>query len=142
MPLSQHQKEQRMASVKPKLNEFFGYVGSIIAEVSGKSLLGTSVSYALSMHDDRMVYIMDGRLNLSNNICERESMKPFVIGRKNWLFANTNLNNFSQMLLASIISSIECRKSPSFVCQIIILHYLCRRESQRNISNHIFLLIL
>ena len=109
-----------MASVKPKLDEFFGYVGSIVAEVSEKSFFGTIVSYALSMQDDRMAYLMEGRLTISNNYAEREAMKPFVIGRKNWLFANTNLNNFSQMLLASIISSIECRKSPSFVCQIII----------------------
>ena len=83
-------KEQKMASVvKPKLDEFFGYIGSIAAKVSGKSLLGTSVTYALSMQDDRMAYLMDGRLTLSNNVCEREAMKPFVMGRKNWLFANT-----------------------------------------------------
>ena len=36
-----------------------------------------------------MAYLMDGRLTLSNNVCEREAMKPFVMGRKNWLFANT-----------------------------------------------------
>lgn len=30
----------------------------------------------------------NGRLELSNNRAER-SMKPFVMGRKNWLFANT-----------------------------------------------------
>lgn len=82
-------KEQRMTSVKPKLDEFFGYIGSIAAKVSGKSLLGTAVSYALSMQDDMMAYLMDGRLTLSNNYAEREAMKPFVIGRKNWLFANT-----------------------------------------------------
>ena len=78
-----------MASVQPKLDEFCGYVGSIVAEVSGKSLLGTIVSYALSMQDDRMAYLMDGSLTISNNYAEREAMKPFVIGRKNWLFANT-----------------------------------------------------
>lgn len=55
-----------MASVQPKLDEFFGYVGSIATEVSRKSLLGTAVSYALSMQDDRMAY-----------------------KRKNWLFTNT-----------------------------------------------------
>lgn len=32
---------------------------------------------------------MDGRLTISSNYAEREAMKPFVIGRKNWLFANT-----------------------------------------------------
>ena len=78
-----------MASVKPKLDEFFGYVESIAAEVSEKSFFGTSVTYALSMQDDRMAYLMDGRLTLSNNACKRKARKPFVIGRKNWLFANT-----------------------------------------------------
>ena len=72
-----------MASVKPKLAEFFDYVRSIATEVSGKSLLGTAVSYALSMQDDRMAYLMDGRLTLSNNVCERKTIKPFMIGRKN-----------------------------------------------------------
>lgn len=78
-----------MASVQPKLDEFFGYVGSIVAEVSRKSFFGTAVPYALSMQDYRMAYLMDGRLTLSNNVCEREAMKPFVIGKKNWLFTNT-----------------------------------------------------
>ena len=83
MPLSQHLKELRMASVQPKLDEFFGYVGSIATEVSRKSFFGTSVTYALSMQDDRMAYLMDGRLTLSNNVCERKTIKPFMIGRKN-----------------------------------------------------------
>lgn len=91
-----------MSAVKPKLDEFIGYVGNIAAEVSGKSLLGTAVSYAMSMQDDRMVYIMDGRLNLSNNICERESMKPFVIGKKNWLFANTRKNGDVSCAMCSL----------------------------------------
>ena len=55
-----------MASVKPKLDEFCGYVGSIVAEVSEKSFFGTAVPYALSMQDYRMAY-----------------------ERKNWLFTKT-----------------------------------------------------
>ena len=72
-----------MASVKPKLDKFFGCARSIATEISGKSILGTVVSYALSMQDDRMAYLMEGRLTISNNYAEREAMKPFVIGRKN-----------------------------------------------------------
>ena len=78
-----------MASVQPKLDEFFGYVGSIAAEVSEKSLLRTAAFYALSIQETiEMAYLMGGRLTRSNNVCEREAMKPFMIGRKNWLFAN------------------------------------------------------
>lgn len=35
-----------------------------------------------------MNYLKDGRLEIDNNRAER-SIKPFVIGRKNFLFANT-----------------------------------------------------
>ena len=35
-----------------------------------------------------MNYLLDGHLDASNNIAER-SIKPFVIDRKNFLFANT-----------------------------------------------------
>jgi len=35
-----------------------------------------------------MRFFEDGRLGLSNNLAEC-SIKPFVIGRKNWLFSNT-----------------------------------------------------
>ena len=64
-----------MASVKLKLDEFFGYVESIAAEVSEKSFFGTSVTYALSMQDDRMAYLMDGRLTISSNYAEREAVR-------------------------------------------------------------------
>lgn len=33
-------------------------------------------------------YLLDGRLEISNNRAEN-SIRPFVMGRKNWLFSNT-----------------------------------------------------
>ena len=36
-----------------------------------------------------MNLFLDGRLTLDNNYAEREGIKDLVIGRKNWLFANT-----------------------------------------------------
>jgi hypothetical protein len=50
-----------------------------------KSLLGEAVHYALSQRKYLENVYLDGRLELSNNRAER-SVKPLVIGRKNWLF--------------------------------------------------------
>lgn len=49
-----------------------------------------------------MRYLEDGRLELSNNRAER-SIKPFVMDRKNFLFANTQGG-------ATIFSLIETAK--------------------------------
>jgi hypothetical protein len=49
---------------------------------------------------------LDGRIELSNNRCER-SVKPFVMGRKNWLFANTPNGARANSVMYSIIETAK-----------------------------------
>ena len=58
------------------------------ARTAPKSALGKAIHYLLGHWPYLTRYLEDGRLELSNNRAER-SIKPFVMGRKNWLFANT-----------------------------------------------------
>ena len=51
-------------------------------------------------------YLEDGRLELSNNRAER-SIKPFVIGRKNFLFANTPLGAQASAVIYSLIETAK-----------------------------------
>ena len=51
-----------------------------------KGLLGKAINYALNHWEKLIVYIEDGRLRPDNNAAEN-AIRPFVIGRKNWLFA-------------------------------------------------------
>ena len=53
-----------------------------------------------------MRYLADGRLELSNNRAER-SIKPFVMGRKNWLFANTPAGAQSSAVIYSLIETAK-----------------------------------
>ena len=49
-----------------------------------------------------MRYLEDGKLELSNNRAER-IIKPFVMGRKNWLFSNTPTGTQSSAVIYSLI---------------------------------------
>src|SRR5690606_26918440 len=51
-------------------------------------------------------FLEDGRLELDNNRSER-SIKPFVIGRKNWLFANTPRGARSSAIIYSIVETAK-----------------------------------
>ena len=53
-----------------------------------KSALGRAIHYALEQRPYLENVFLDSRLELSNNRAER-SIKPFVAGRKNWLFSAT-----------------------------------------------------
>lgn len=49
-----------------------------------KSALGKALHYLI----DLIRYLKNGRQELTNHGAER-STKPFIVGRKNWLFSNT-----------------------------------------------------
>jgi hypothetical protein len=53
-----------------------------------------------------IVYLEDGRIELSNNRAER-SIKPFVISRKNFLFANTPGGAQSSAVIFSLIETAK-----------------------------------
>ena len=55
-----------------------------------KSALGKALHYLKEQGPYLLRYLEDGRLELSNNQAEH-SIKPFVIGRKNFLFTYTPL---------------------------------------------------
>lgn len=71
-----------------------------------KSPLGEAMSYALNQWPHFLHYLEDGRLEIDNNRSER-AVKPFVIGRKNWLFAG---NHHGATAGANLFSLIETAK--------------------------------
>ncbi|KZN58038.1 IS66 family transposase, partial [Pseudoalteromonas luteoviolacea] len=51
-------------------------------------------------------YLEDGRLSIDNNRAER-AIKPFVIGRKNWLFSNTCNGAHASAILYSLVETAK-----------------------------------
>jgi hypothetical protein len=51
-------------------------------------------------------YLLDGRLEISNNRAER-SIKPFVIGRKNWMFNNTTGGAKASSIIYSLVETAK-----------------------------------
>jgi hypothetical protein len=95
---------QRMKFAKPVLDEFFAWISGVkVIPLSG---VGRAVTYALSQRKYLEKYLLDGRLEISNNRAER-SIKPFVIGRKAWLFANTPAGAKSSAILYSIVETAK-----------------------------------
>jgi hypothetical protein len=96
------QKRQELS--KPVFNEFYEWLGTF--NPPPKTGLYTAVVYALNQRKYLERYLEDGRLEISNNRAER-SIKPFVIGRKNWLFANTPRGAKASAIMYSIIETAK-----------------------------------
>ena len=96
--------KKRLEKSKPVAEAFFAWVSTLNA--LPKSLLGKAVTYSLSQREYLMNVFLDGRLELSNNRCER-SVKPFVMGRKTWLFCNTPAGADASSVMFSIMETAK-----------------------------------
>ena len=88
----------------PILTELRNWVNKLNAPP--KSQLGKAAAYVISQWSWLTAWLEDGRLEISNNLAER-SIKPFVIGRKNFLFANTPSGARSSAILFSMIQTAK-----------------------------------
>lgn len=96
--------EQRLARSKPVMDALLAWAETKTAPP--KSSLGKALYYLREQWPYLKRYLEDGRLEISNNRAER-SMKPFVMGRKNWLFANTEGGAQSSAIVYSLIETAK-----------------------------------
>lgn len=96
--------EQRLAKVKPLLDKFFVWLNTL--QVSGKSKLFDAVHYALNEKKYLYTFLENGSIPIDNNRAEN-AIRPFTIGRKNWLFSNTANGAKCSAALYSVISTAQ-----------------------------------
>ena len=83
-----------------------------VRQAAPQSALGKALNYVKEQWPYLCNYLKDGRLELSNNRAER-SIKPFVIDRKNFLFANTpNGAKGSATIFSLIQTAVENSLDP------------------------------
>ena len=98
--------EKRLEQEKPVLDALLSWANEMQAKTAPKSALGRAIHYLLEQWPYLTRYLEDGRLELSNNRAER-SIKPFVMGRKNWLFANTPGGAQASAMIYSLIETAK-----------------------------------
>ena len=78
--------QERQLKAKPVLDEFKRWLDVKIEDVPPKSLLGKAIGYTLNQWHRLIVYVETSHVTPDNNMAEN-SIRPFTIGRKNWLFS-------------------------------------------------------
>jgi transposase len=78
----------RQEKAKPIIDEFKEWLKAKQSKTPPKGLLGQAISYTLTNWEKLIIYLEDGLLRPDNNLVEN-AIRPFVVGRKNWLFAGS-----------------------------------------------------
>jgi transposase len=90
----------------PLLQEFHDWLKARIGGTPPKGLLGTAMNYALKQWPRLVVYVEDPHVGLDNNAAEN-AIRPFAIGRKNWLFAGSPAGARASANLYSLVETAK-----------------------------------
>ncbi|HGS5805918.1 TPA: IS66 family transposase [Vibrio parahaemolyticus] len=96
----------RQLKTQPLLDEFKAWLEKSSPQVPPKSKLGTAINYSLNQWTKLSRVVDDGRLSVDNNRAER-SVRPFTVGRNNWLFSNTHNCARASAVLYSLIETVK-----------------------------------
>ena len=96
----------RQQQAAPLLKQFKDWLDKSALQVPPKSAIGKAVAYSLRQWPKLERYVESGYLSIDNNRAER-AVKPFVIGRKNWMFSNTANGAQASAILYSLIETAK-----------------------------------
>ena len=99
-------KALRAEKSRPILEKFKALLEARFATTPPKSLLGRAIGYALKQWERLVVYLEDGRLRPDNNLAEN-AIRPFAVGRKNWLFSGHPRGADASATLYSLIETAK-----------------------------------
>jgi len=98
--------ELRQQQAKPVLEEFKRWLHEKAPLTPPGGLLGKAIAYTLNQWSRLIAYLQDGRLRPDNNLVEN-AIRPFVVGRKNWLFSGHPRGAEASAFLYSLIETAK-----------------------------------
>ena len=99
-----------------------------------KGLLGKAFTYAKNQWPFMMNYLKDGRLSIDNNFTENR-IRPFAIGRKNWLFSDSQAGAKASAMIYSILQTARGNGLEPYAYMRYLLTELPKCQSIDQIEN-------
>lgn len=90
----------------PIMAQFHAWLEALAPKVLPESRLGKAINYALGQWPKLEMFLSHGEVPLTNNRCEN-AIRPFVIGRKGWLFTDTVPGAVASANLYSLVETAK-----------------------------------
>lgn len=129
-PLSpDKRKAKRLRLEKPVLEAFWCWLDAL-TPLQG-SRLGKAVTYAQNQKPSMENYLLDGRCSISNNVAEN-IIRPFTVGRRNWLFSDTLQGANASSAVYSIVETAKANNLNIYTYLNYLLLYMPDTDYRRH----------
>lgn len=100
----EYRKEYRQNRELPLLEEYFAWLNTVHPEKGSK--LEEAVRYSITQKQQLCAFLDNGEVPISNNLAEN-AIRPFTLGRKNWLFCDTPKGAEASAVVYSLVESAK-----------------------------------
>ena len=105
--LSKSERESKRQSViKPFVDDFFVWAKDVYSRTANKSALGEALKYCINQEQYLRVFLTNGDVPMDNNAAER-AIRPFTVGRKNWVMIDTIKGAEASAVIYSIVETAK-----------------------------------
>ena len=133
--LSAEEKLQvRQEKSAPLINEIRTWLDKSLAQVSPQSKVGVALNYLNNNWARLTQFLNDGIIPLDNNAAEN-AIRPFVVGRKNWLHSNSVKGAHASAAIYSLIETAKANKLEPYAYLAHIIKELPLAETVEQIEN-------
>lgn len=100
----EYRKEYRQNRELPLLEEYFAWLNTVHPEKGSK--LEEAVRYSINQKEQLCAFLDKAEVPISNNLAEN-AIRPFTLGRKNWLFCDTPKGAEASATVYSLVESAK-----------------------------------
>lgn len=117
----------RQERSKPLVDDFFLWCTDNQNKVLSGSKTGKAIQYALNYEGGLRTFLEDGLIPMTNSLDER-TIRPFTVGRKNWLFSTSTKGAEASAAIYSLIETAKANKLDPYGYIEFILDYLPQQD--------------
>jgi transposase len=121
----------RQEQAVPVLEEFKALIDMRIGQTPPQGLLGKALSYAFTQWPKLIRYIENGHITPDNNVAEND-LRPFVVGRKNWLFSGHPNGAHAAATLYSLIETAKACGLDPYQCLRFLFEKLPYAQTEQD----------
>ncbi len=125
--------QQRQKLSKPLLDDLKRWLEKNISRVPKDSLTYKAIFYTLNQWELLIGYCDDGRLNISNALAEN-AIRPFAVGRKNWLFSDTSRGAKASATCYSLIETAKANGLEPYQYLHYVLQHIAAAKTVEDIE--------
>ncbi len=132
LPKTERERQRRI-TVKPAVDAFFAWAKTEIAKVAAGGATYKGLQYCINQEKFLRVFLKNGNVPMDNNRAE-QAIRPFTLGRKNWVMINTLRGAETSAILYSLVETSRANNLRTYEYMTLLLEELVKHADDTNLD--------